>query len=136
LTQATAVSIHVSDIPSLVSDPDEGGWKPVRHHFGIRSFGVNAYIAKNEDDPVFEEHNEIEDSGTRHEELFFVANGEATFTVSGETVDAPAGTFVYVRDPAATRSAVARSAGTTVLAFGGEPGVAFDISPWEQKYID
>jgi hypothetical protein len=49
-------------------------------------------------------------------------------------LEAPAGTFVYVRDPAVTRSAVARDRGTTVLAFGGTPGEAFSVSEWEREY--
>ena len=133
MSEATVLSTHVSQIPSLTDDDD---WKPVRHHFGIGSFGVNAYIAKSDGEQLVETHDEIEHSGTRHEELFFVADGAATFTVGDETVEAPAGTFVYVRDPAVTRGAVARSAGTTILAIGGEPGVAYDVSPWERKYID
>ena len=36
---------HIDDIPSLEeatgADPD---WKPVRIHFGIESFGVNAWV--------------------------------------------------------------------------------------------
>ena len=80
------------------------------------------------------EHTEVDESGTRHEELFFVASGEATFKVGDETFDAPAGTFVYVGDPEVLRGAVARTAGTTVLAVGGEPGAAYEVSPWERKY--
>jgi quercetin dioxygenase-like cupin family protein len=80
------------------------------------------------------EHDEIEHSGTKHEELYYVSTGSATFTVEGETVEAPAGTFVYVPDPASIRSAVAHGAGTTILCLGGTPGEAFGVSPWEQKY--
>jgi hypothetical protein len=134
MTQGTTASIHVSEIPPFVSDPNESEWKPVRHHFDIKSFGVNAYIARAAGQELVEEHTEIEHSGTQHEELFLVSSGEATFTVEGETIEASAGTFVYVRDPAAVRSAVARTAGTVVLAVGGEPGVAYEISPWERKY--
>jgi len=82
------------------------------------------------------DHTEVDDSGTRHEELFFVASGRAAFTVGGETVDAPAGTFVYVPDPAVVRGATALEPGTTLVAVGGEPGKAFEISPWEREYAD
>lgn len=54
--------------------------------------------------------------------------GHATFKVDGEVFEAPAGTFVYVYDPAATRGAVARDSGTTLLAIGGEPGATFTPS--------
>jgi len=71
-------------------------------------------------------------SGSRfgHEEIYAVIAGRATFTVDGETVDAPAGTLVYLDDPKQKRHAVATEAGTTVLAIGGVPGT-HEISPWE-----
>ena len=43
-------------------------------------------------------------------------------------VDAPAGTFVYVGDPAVLRGATALEAGTTLFVVGGEPGKAFEVS--------
>jgi len=127
---------QLSEIPSPV-EPDPGGyeWIPVRQHFGITSFGVNANVAAGAGDVVVEEHTEVEESGTRHEELYFVAAGHARFEVGDRRVEAPAGTFVYVRDPAIRRSALALEAGTTVLAIGGEPGAAFSVSPWETKYV-
>ena len=67
---------------------------------------------------------------------FFVASGRASFTIGDETVEAPAGTFVYVPDPAVARGATALEPGTTLLAVGGEPGKAFEVSPWERKYLD
>ena len=79
------------------------------------------------------EHSETEEAGTRHEELFYVAQGRATFVVDGEEVDAPAGTFVYVRDPDVHRGAVAREPGTVVFVAGGAPGEAYEVSPWERE---
>ena len=130
---ADVVSTHISEIPrpDYELGPGEAEWKPVRAHFGIESFGTNAYIARGDGDTVVGEHTEVD---TRHEELYFVANGDATFTVGGETVEAPEGTFVFVRDPEVPRSAVAKSAGTTILGFGAEPGVPFTPSAWELKY--
>jgi hypothetical protein len=126
-------AIHISEIPEPEYDKeaDDCDWRPVRIHFGIRSFGTNAYVARAPGDRVVGEHNETD---TRHEELYLVASGHATFIVGGEQMDAPAGTFVYVPDPDTMRSAVAREAGTTVLCFGGTPGEAFEVSSWEQKY--
>jgi tetratricopeptide (TPR) repeat protein len=51
--------------------------------------------------------------------------------VAGDEFDAPPGTVVFVRDPAARRGAVATEANTTALAVGGNPGHAYEISPWE-----
>ena len=127
---------HISKIPSLVyeEEPGEADWKPVRIHFGIRAFGTNAYIGRSSGQELIGEHAETDESGTRHEELYYVVAGRAMFTVDDEDIDAPAGTFVYVRDPDARRGAVAREPDTTVLCLGGTPGEAFAVSPWERKY--
>ena len=108
-------------------------WAMVRTHFDIQSFGVNAYIADEPGIRVIEEHDELGERAGGHEELYFVANGRATFTINGDEVDAPAGTFVFVRDPAAKRTAIAEEAGTTIVIAGGKPGVAFGPSPWERN---
>jgi mannose-6-phosphate isomerase-like protein (cupin superfamily) len=123
---------HIDQIPKSAGEQEAGerDWHTVRIHFGIQSFGVNAYTAT-QPGAIVGEHDELD---TQHEELYFVSSGSATFTVDGETVDAPAGTFVYVPDPASTRSAVAHEAGATVVCLGGIPGKAFSVSPWEQKY--
>jgi tetratricopeptide (TPR) repeat protein len=108
-------------------------WAMVRTHFDIQSFGVNAYIAEEPGIRIIEEHDELGERAGRHEELYFVSNGRATFTVNGDEIDAPSGTFVFVRDPAAKRTAVAEEAGTTILIAGGKPGEAFSPSPWERN---
>jgi hypothetical protein len=64
-----------------------------------------------------------------------VVAGAADFSVGGEQVDAPAGTLVFVRDPALVRTAFARDPGTVVLAFGGAPGEAFAVSTWETRSV-
>jgi len=102
-------------------------WKPVRKTLGVTAFGINAYTAGNAGDEVVEEHTE-EQLG--HEEIYVVVDGHATFTVDGEEIDAPAGTLVYLDDPAQKRHAVAKEAGTTVLAIGGVPG-KHETSAWE-----
>ncbi len=101
-------------------------WRPVRHHFGITSFGVNAWTAREAGDRVINEHDESDGD----EELYLVTNGRATFEVDGERVDAPSGTFVFVR-PEAKRTAFAEEPGTTVVAFGGSPGKAYEPVGWE-----
>jgi hypothetical protein len=102
-------------------------WKPVRKTLGVTAFGINAYTAANAGDEVVEDHTE---SQLGHEEIYAVVTGHATFTVDGEEVDAPAGTLVYLDDPAQRRSAVAKERNTTVLAIGGKPG-QHEISAWE-----
>src|SRR5581483_2524905 len=81
---------HLSDIEQRDT------WLPVREHFGIGAFGTNAYRAKEAGDAVIGEHSEVM---AKHEELYLVLNGHATFTVNGDEIDAPAGTLVFVSDP-------------------------------------
>ena len=108
-------------------------WLPIRSQLGIDAFGVNAWQATEPDQELIGEHDEVGPRAQRHEELYFVVKGRATFTVDGETIDAPAGTVVLVRDPAAKRGALAEEDGTTVLTVGGRPGEAFTPSTWERS---
>jgi tetratricopeptide (TPR) repeat protein len=124
---------HLSEIQQ-VEVLDRLAWVPVRRHFGVGAFGVNAYVAADAGDPVVEDHDEVGGGAGRHEELYFVAAGRARFTVGGEELDAPSGTFVFVRDPSARRCAVAEEAGTTVLVVGGARGRAYSVSPWEYYF--
>jgi hypothetical protein len=103
-------------------------WRPIRRRLGIDAFGVNAYTSEKVGDWVVEEHTE-EQLG--HEEAYIVVRGRATFTLDGETVDAPEGTIVFISDPNVKRKAVAEEEGTTVLAVGAKPGEAFTPSAWE-----
>ncbi len=114
-----------------IDEIDDGRcpFRPVRHHLGIRTFGVNAMTARADGDRLINEHDESEpESG---EELYFVVSGHARFELDGETQDAPAGTFVRV--PAGMkRTAFADEAGTTLLAIGAGPaGKAYQPSGWE-----
>jgi tetratricopeptide (TPR) repeat protein len=103
-------------------------WRPVRHHFGIASFGVNAWTARAAGDRLINEHDEDEPDG--HEELYYVASGRATFELDGERRDAPTGTFVFVR-PEVKRTAFAEEPNTTLVAMGGTPRKAYEASGWE-----
>src|SRR5205085_1839054 len=73
-------------------------WRPVRHHFGIQAFGVNAWTGRAAGDRLINEHDETDDG---NEELYLVQQGHAVFELDGERVDAPAGTFVFA--PAAVK---------------------------------
>jgi len=127
--------VVVTDIDPDYPDATDGDFHLVRRHFDIRSFGVNG-ITGGAGDEMVEPHHEADDeeNGTNgHEELFAVVSGHAVFTVDGQDVDAPAGTLVFVRDPALIRSARATVAGTSILAVGGRPGAAYELSRWEQS---
>lgn len=124
-------SVHLDELEATPVVDDELVWLPVRRTLGIEAFGINAYTAAKAGDEIVEEHDETGSGAGRHEELYFVVSGRVAFTVAGEELDAPAGTFVFVRDPAAKRHGVAREAGSTVLAIGGRRGEAYEVSPWE-----
>ena len=104
-------------------------WRPVRHHFGIQSFGINAWTGKEAGDRIINEHDESDDADAQ-EELYFVQEGRARFEIDGEQVDAPVGTFVFVR-PAAKRTAFSEEPGTTIIAIGATPGRAYEVLGWE-----
>lgn len=123
-------SVHLSELDAIPG-PGTLVWRPVRRRLGIQAFGMNAYTAETAGEDLVEDHTE---ETYLHEEVYFVVRGHATFTVAGEEIDAPAGTFVFIRDPTVRRYAVAREAGSTVLAVGGRPGEAFKESGWEYSF--
>jgi hypothetical protein len=103
-------------------------WRPVRQHFGIMSFGVTAWTARDAGDRIINQHDESEEDSD--EELYLVQRGRATFELNGERVDAPAGTLVFAR-PGVKRTAFAEDPGTTIIALGGTPGKAYQPAGWE-----
>jgi hypothetical protein len=99
-------------------------WRPARHHFGVTSFGVNGWTAREAGDRILNEHVEDERDPGRlraddldddsNEELYLVHRGRARFELDGERVAAPAGTFVFV-PPRIKRTAFAEEPGTTIV---------------------
>jgi hypothetical protein len=137
---APFASVRLSDVARFSDvDPenageDAPGFRLVRRHFDIRSFGVNG-ITADAGEIIIPEHHEGDDEENRtdgHEELFAIMAGHAVFTIGGEQVDAPAGTLVFVRDPWLLRSARATEDGTAILAVGARPGVAYSVARWER----
>jgi len=125
-------SFRVLRLDDVENIPGPGSlmWKPIRFELGIRAFGCNAYSADEAGHDVVEPHSE--EGGNEHEELYFVARGAATFKIDDETIDAETGTYVFVPDPSSRREAIAKEAGTIVLAFGGPS--EFTPSPWEWTF--
>lgn len=117
---------HLDDIPEL--DDGRCPLRPVRHHFGISSFGINAWTGRNAGDRIINEHSEDEEDA--NEELYLVLDGRAVFELDGERRDAPAGTFVFVR-PGVRRTAFAEEPGTTILVVGSTPGKPYEAGGWE-----
>lgn len=111
-----------------IDEIDDGGapYRPVRHHFGIASFGVSSFTVHTAGDRIINEHSEEDDQ----EELYVVLQGRATFELDGERLDAPAGTFVFA-EPGVKRTAFAEEDGTTVVVVGGKPGTAYEVLGFE-----
>lgn len=124
-------SVHLDEIDPIAVVGGRLLWRPVRRTLDIEAFGMNAYVAPKAGDDVVEEHTE---ETYRHEEVYVVLAGRATFTLGDETLDAPAGTVVFIRDPAVRRHARAEEDGTSVLAVGGPRDAAYEPSPWEDFF--
>lgn len=121
----------LDDVPGY-ADEGRPRWHMIRSSLGIGAFGINAWTSTAPGQVVIGEHDELGQGAGAHEELYLVVSGTARFVLEGETVVAPAGTIVFVRDPAVKRSATA-DPGTTVMVVGGRPGAAFTVSPWERS---
>jgi tetratricopeptide (TPR) repeat protein len=103
--------------------------RPIRMHFGITSFGANAWTGREAGDRIVNEHDEAQEYDGQ-EELYLVQSGRASFELDGERFDAPAGTFVFAA-PGVKRTAFAEEPGTTIIALGGSPGKAYEPSGFE-----
>jgi hypothetical protein len=106
-------------------------WAPIRHHFGVRSFGINAWRGTDGDE-VIKRHTEEEQN---HEEIYIVLSGRATFEIGGEEVDAPAVTIIHVSDPLTERVAFAKEEGTVILSIGSTIGAAYEPSGWDTSFL-
>ena len=120
---------RVDEIPHQLAVEGKLRWHAVRHDFDVKGFGTNAYTALEAGDMVVEPHDEDE-----FEELYAVLTGAARFTVDGETFEARPGSLVFVTPPS-QREAYALEPGTTVLAVGGVPGRAYEVSEWEERWL-
>jgi len=118
----------IAELDEIDELADQGHrYRPVRHHFGITSFGVTAWTAREAGDPIIAEYDEDSEPS---EQLFLVLSGRAIFDLEGERVEAQPGTLVFTQ-PGVSRTAVAAEPGTTILAFDGSPGKAYDATGWE-----
>ena len=135
-TEKSYVLARVDELePSTLIAPgatDDGRQRfDVRRRFDITSFGIQGFRAPSEVD-VIREHTETGFATAGQEELYIVLNGAAMFEIDGESVEAEAGSLVFVQ-PAANRKAVAKENGTTILVIGGTPGEAYDPDPIEAE---
>ena len=89
---------------------------------------MNAWTGHAAGDRIINEHDEADEDG--NEELYVVLSGRAAFELDGERFDAPAGTLVLARS-GTKRTAFAEEPETTILAYGGIVGQAYEVSGWE-----
>jgi hypothetical protein len=120
------VVAHLDEIDEI--DDGRCPLRPVRHHFGITAFGVNAWTAREAGDRIINEHDESEPDS--NEELYLVLRGRAVFEVDGDRVVAPAGTLVFA-GPGVKRTAFAEEPETTIIAIGGTPRKVYEPTGWE-----
>jgi hypothetical protein len=112
-------------------------WLPIRSTLGVRALGINAYVGS-AGERLINEHDETEDlaGSQRHEELYVVLRGGATFTVDGEDVELADADILFVDDPSSRRGAVATRGDTLVLAIGGPVDEAYRPAPWEAVLLE
>lgn len=110
--------------------PGQARWHRIRSTLDVGAFGINAWTATEDGQQIIGQHDES--SGEGHEEVYVVLSGRATFTLDGESAEAPAGTVVHVADPTVERAAVG-TLGTTILVVGAKRGEAFTPSTWERS---
>ena len=113
---------------SIAELTNEGGWAPIRSELDVRAFGINAWT-RAAGEQLVSDHDE---ATAGHQEIYILLSGAATFTVSGEEVQAGAGSLIFVSDPSVRRAAVATADGTTVLVIGAKVGEAFQPRGWER----
>ncbi len=125
---------HIDEL-DRIELPEGFAWRPVRRHFGIRAFGVNAYTP-GESGRVIEDHTE---ETLEHEEIYLVLRGRVRFAVGDDSGDDEhelgPGQLIFIRDPSLGRGAVALTDDAAVLAIGGKPGEAFRVSAWEERFL-
>jgi uncharacterized cupin superfamily protein len=115
---------HIDNVPPM-KDSFQKGWKSVRWHMNIESFGVNA-STRNKGEVLTPVHDELDGN---QDELFVVLEGLAEFEMDGKKVKAPAGTLVSVK-PSVKRGAVALEDKTTVLIIGSPIGKIYSPPSW------
>jgi uncharacterized cupin superfamily protein len=115
---------HIDDVPPM-KDTFQKGWKSVRWHMNIESFGVNA-STRNKGEVLTPVHDELDGN---QDELFLVLEGTAEFELDGEKIQAEAGTLLSVK-PRVKRGAKALEDKTTILIIGAPIGKVYTPPSW------
>lgn len=115
---------HLNDVPPKKSTYQKG-WKSVRWHLDIQSFGVNA-STRNKNEVLTPIHDELDDN---QDELFIVMEGLVEYDLDGQKIKAPAGTLLSVK-PKVRRGATALADNTTILIVGAPIGKTYQPPEW------
>ena len=103
-------------------------WRPVRHHFGITSFGANAWTGRTSATGSSTSTTRMSRAATRSSTSSCRAAPCSSSTASGWTrLPAPSS---FAR-PGVKRTAFAEEPETTILALGGTPGEKYEPHGWE-----
>jgi hypothetical protein len=106
--------------------------RPVRHHFGIASFGINAWTAAVVDDRILNAHDEAGDA----EELYLVHRGRATSAASSfKKLLNPSQARNRCRDASKLGRYLAASPWSS-MAGSLNPLGSEVAGPWHQRIID
>jgi quercetin dioxygenase-like cupin family protein len=100
-----------------------GGMKLVRHGLGVEAFGLQV-IQMPPNANRYPEHDHSEDG---QEEVYTVVQGKAMLQVAGNEYELTPGTFARV-GPTEKRKIVTGEEGAILIALGGTPGKAYQIS--------
>ena len=110
-------------------------WIPVRHHFGIETFGINLWRGR-DDGTRRSPSTTIGEDGAP--ELYYVVDGQRDVhdRAARRSTRRP-GRACGSRRLDATRAATARDPGTLVLSVGaGPPGTAYKPAGWDSHYLE
>ena len=125
----TETSYRVLSLPEQAHESDDDRvFIRLRRTLDIGAFGAGAVYQAKAGEEVIGEHDELGPGADGQEELYVVVQGNATFTLEGEEVEAPHGTVVFVQ-PGTTRKAVAATDETIILSVGGRRGEAYRLPP-------
>jgi quercetin dioxygenase-like cupin family protein len=125
-------TLNLAETAPVRAEDTGADWLTLRHTLDVTAFGINAWRAPEKGVQVVVDHDEAD---SQHQEVYVVLSGAATFTIDGETVDAPTGTVIFIEDPALQRVAIAEVPGTTVLTVGAQAGGIFSPSAWESELL-
>jgi uncharacterized cupin superfamily protein len=104
-----------------------GAMKLVRHGLGVTSFGIQVMDFP----PGADQYPDHDHSSDGQEEVYTVLAGAATLQVDGTDYELTPGVFARV-GAGTSRKIVTKSESARILAVGGIPGKAYEVSPFSE----